>query len=293
MTPAVKVCDLSFGYAAWCPKVLTVQSLELPRGSRCLLLGPNGAGKSTLLNILAGRRMITEGGDIQVLGFRAFHDYQELNPVVNILSSEWKRQVAELQSGRSLTFRDLAMPAIQDHVAAGHDMAMLSKRMLRLIQILGIDATKPIGACSDGMIRRAQIGLKLLRPSKLLLVDEVTAELDVLARQALLDFLREESEAGCSIIYCTHIMDCLDGWANHLLRLRPCGRHCELQQLEQGCPLGTLLTKMMGMLEEDAALPDQGPVFAPRATATTPGPDLPFGWLNRSPTKAGTHGSYG
>ena len=37
------------------------------------------------------------------------------------------------------------------------------------------------------------------------------AALDVLARLALLNFLKEEADAGCSIIYCTHILDGLDG----------------------------------------------------------------------------------
>merc|ERR1719361_1736259 len=70
-------------------------------------------------------------------------------------------------------------------------------------------------------MRRAQIALKLLRPSALLLVDEVTADIDILARQTLLSFLQEESEMGCTVVYCTHIIDGLDGWATHLMRMRP------------------------------------------------------------------------
>merc|ERR1719330_196763 len=99
--PVVQVQGLTFAYASWCPVAVCVQDLELPRGCRCLLIGPNGAGKSSLLNILAGRRMVTtEGADVRVLGHRAFHDHVQLSPVVNLLSSEWKRQVSELTVGR-------------------------------------------------------------------------------------------------------------------------------------------------------------------------------------------------
>jgi CCR4-NOT complex subunit CAF16 len=60
----------------------------------------------------------------------------------------------------------------------------------------------------------------LMRPRRLLLLDEVTTDLDLLARQDLLTFLREESEqAGVTILYATHIFDTLDEWATHLVYL--------------------------------------------------------------------------
>ena len=42
----------------------------------------------------------------------------------------------------------------------------------------------------------------------MLLLDEITTDLDLLARQDLLAFLREESEERrCCVVYCTHIFD--------------------------------------------------------------------------------------
>ena len=48
---------------------------------------------------------------------------------------------------------------------------------------------------SDGQRRRVQIFLGLIRPFKILLMDEVTVSLDVVVRQDLLRWLRRESEA--------------------------------------------------------------------------------------------------
>ena len=74
---------------------------------------------------------------------------------------------------------------------------------------------------SDGQRRRVQILCKLLKPCSILLLDEITTDLDLLARQDLLSFLQEESEArGVSIVYCTHIFDGLDGWATDVLHLQ-------------------------------------------------------------------------
>ena len=60
----------------------------------------------------------------------------------------------------------------------------------------------------------------LLRPWKVLLLDEVTVDLDVLVRSDLLSFLRRETESRtCTIVYCTHIFDGLSGWPTHLLKV--------------------------------------------------------------------------
>ena len=84
-----------------------------------------------------------------------------------------------------------------------------------------MDLTWRLHQVSDGQRRRAQLLLKLLRPSQLLLMDEVTTDLDVVSRQALLQFLREECDTlGATVIYSTHILDGLDDWPTHVLHLK-------------------------------------------------------------------------
>lgn len=60
----------------------------------------------------------------------------------------------------------------------------------------------------------------LLRPWSILLLDEVTVDLDVLARSRFLSFLATETMTrACTIVYATHIMDGLAGWPTHLVRM--------------------------------------------------------------------------
>ena len=57
-----------------------------------------------------------------------------------------------------------------------------------------------------GERRRVQLAMGLMRPWSVLLLDEVTVDLDVLVRSELLDFLRQETiSRECTIVYCTHI----------------------------------------------------------------------------------------
>jgi len=73
---------------------------------------------------------------------------------------------------------------------------------------------------SDGQRRRVQLLMGLARKSELLLLDEVTTDLDVYARHNLLAFLKQESEErGVTIIYATHIFDGLENWATDVVFL--------------------------------------------------------------------------
>ena len=73
---------------------------------------------------------------------------------------------------------------------------------------------------TTGERRRVQLAMGLMRPWTVLLLDEVTVDLDVLVRSDLLNFLGRETESRpCTIVYCTHIFDGLAGWPTHLLKI--------------------------------------------------------------------------
>jgi len=86
-----------------------------------------------------------------------------------------------------------------------------------LLELLGIDPEWRMHRLSDGQRRRVQIFLGLVRPFKILLLDEVTTSLDVVVRQDLLRYLRKETErTGATVVYATHIFDGLDDWPTHV-----------------------------------------------------------------------------
>lgn len=190
-------------------------SLDIPAGSRCLLLGQNGVGKTTLLRVLAGRHLVPESA-VRVLGRSAFHDTSLAGRVVFLggpFPFDVDLSVAEILRGRRHEEAGPARPG----VAEGREA-----RLSRLLTVLGIDPAWRMARLSSGQRRRVQILLGLLPEVEVVLLDEVTADLDVLARADLLDLLREESEArGVTVVYATHVLDGLTRWATHLLFLSP------------------------------------------------------------------------
>jgi CCR4-NOT complex subunit CAF16 len=95
-------------------------------------------------------------------------------------------------------------------------------RRARVMEILDVDPAWRMHQVSDGQRRRVQILLDLERALRVVLLDEVTADLDVLARAELLRFLAEEStRAGLTVVYASHVLDGLGAWGTHLLFLSP------------------------------------------------------------------------
>ncbi|KAI9154059.1 hypothetical protein LWI28_020414 [Acer negundo] len=187
-------------------------SHTLHAGDRCLLVGSNGAGKTTILKILGGKHMV-EPHMVRVLGRSAFHDTGLTSSGdLCYLGGEWRREVA---------FAGFDVPIQMDISAekmifgvAGID----PHRRAELIKVLDVDLSWRMHKVSDGQRRRVQICMGLLWPFKVLLLDEITVDLDVLARADLLKFLKKEcDERGATIIYATHIFDGLEDWPSHIV----------------------------------------------------------------------------
>lgn len=208
MVPAIDVRDLVFSYPGASAPLFSGLSFAIPAGARCLLLGANGVGKSTLLRVVAGRHMIPDDM-VRVLGRPAFHDTR-LSADVAFLGGPFPFsadiRVSEVLAGR---------PGVDP------------RRRARVLEILDVDPAWRMHQVSDGQRRRVQILLDLERTVSVVLLDEVTAELDVLARADLLRFLREESETrGLTVVYASHVLDGLGEFATHLMFLSPGRLRC-------------------------------------------------------------------
>ncbi len=243
--PIIEIQDLDFRYGEGMPLALRGVKLSVDPGERCLLVGANGAGKTTLLRLIGGKHMIDDEA-VRVLGRPAFGD--------TTLASE----VAFL--GGPFPFEvDVRVGDVVAGVRADGD------RMDHLIDILAVDLDWHMHRISDGQRRRVQLLLGLVHPFRVLLLDEITTDLDLLGRADLLAFLHEESEKrGTCILYATHILDRLEGWATHLalvqrgrlLFKKPMDELDELTELRQQrtfSPLSCLVERWLREgVEEDA-----------------------------------------
>ncbi|KAI2641770.1 P-loop containing nucleoside triphosphate hydrolase protein [Hypomontagnella submonticulosa] len=201
--PEISVNDLTYTFPDYRTGISGV-SLRVPPRSRTLLIGANGAGKTTLLRLLAGKRL-APSGSISVSGVDPFKDGLE---GVTYLGLEWVlNPIVRTDIGVAELLRSVggdAYPSRRDE----------------LIHVLDIDVNWRMHAVSDGERRRVQLAMGLVRPWTVLLLDEITVDLDVLSRAEFLGWLKRETEIReCTIVYATHILDNLAGWPTHLVHM--------------------------------------------------------------------------
>lgn len=173
-------------------------TMEVPVGQVTGLIGRNGAGKSTAFKSILGL-IRTDGGTIEVFGKN-----------VNDLTTKDKEQIGVVlaDSGFSgyLTIKDL-MPMLNAMYA---DFS--KEKFMKDCERMELPLNKKIKDFSTGMKRKLQILAALSHNAKLLVLDEPTAGLDVIARDELLNLLREYVEDGeRSVIISSHISSDLEG----------------------------------------------------------------------------------
>lgn len=182
------------------------------------------SGKSSLLRCLSGLHF-HEHQSVKVLGKPAFF---ETPRDLTFLGAEWR--------SNPLVKSDIAVKKLLDGVEGGDE-----SRKQKLIEALSIVVDGRMHMLSDGQRQSVQIAAGLIKPFSLLLLDEVTVDLDVLARKNLLDFLRKETvERNATILYATHVFDGLGDWPTHILhvsnhRVRVCQELAKCAEYTELC----------------------------------------------------------
>ena len=173
-------------------------SLEVPSGIIFGFLGPNGAGKTTTINLLLGLLEPT-GGRAEVLGFDTRTQANEVRARTGVLL-EHHGLYEQLSAEDNLEFygRIWRLP--------------VSKRRGRIKELLTHmklweRRKEPVGAWSKGMKQKLALARALLHRPALVLLDEPTAGLDVMAAAAVRDDLEAlAAREGVTVFLTTHNM---------------------------------------------------------------------------------------
>lgn len=173
-------------------------SMEVPEGNVTALIGPNGAGKSTTFKAVLGL-IFPDRGTVEVFGKPAEQmtkeDREKLGIVLpNACFSEY------------LCLEDL-IPIFSRLYSRFEE-----KDFLNRCSSFGLPMKKRIRELSTGMKAKLKILIAMSHNAKLLILDEPTAGLDVLAREEVLDMLREYMIPGNrSVLISSHISSDLEG----------------------------------------------------------------------------------
>ena len=173
-------------------------SLEVRKGCITGLIGQNGAGKSTTFKAILGLISI-DSGNITVLGkdIKKFttKDKEELGIVLS-------------DSGFSGYLRIKDIIPILQNMYEKFDKSFF----LEQVQRFQLPLDKKLKDFSTGMKAKLKVLVAISHNAKLLILDEPTAGLDVIARDELLEMLREfmEADEERSILISSHISSDLE-----------------------------------------------------------------------------------
>lgn len=178
-------------------------SVEVQEGCVTGLIGKNGAGKSTTFKLILGL-VYPDSGSVNIFG-----------KPVEALSTEDKENIGVVlaDSGFSgyLTVGDL-IPVLANLYHKFDRKAFMQK-----CREFDLPMNKKIKEFSTGMKRKLQVLAAISHDARLLILDEPTAGLDVVARDELLGLLREYMEQdGRSVLISSHISSDLEGFCDDI-----------------------------------------------------------------------------
>ena len=161
------------------------------------LLGINGAGKTTTLRMLATILAPTSGA-ARVAGYDVVREAQQVRASIGFLST------ATALYGR-LTAQELVEYFGRLH---GMNVQNLRRSVDSLFSRLDMDAFRQrrCDNLSTGMKQKVSIARSLVHDPSVMIFDEPTAGLDVIAARTIVGFIRDCRAQGKTVLFSTHVM---------------------------------------------------------------------------------------
>ena len=180
-------------------------NINLRKGEILAIVGDNAAGKSTLLKCLAGIYR-PDSGEIYVNGkkveFSSPLDARKLG--IELVPQDFalvpcRDVVSNLFMGREITTKVLGFIPLLDV----KKMKKMAEEHLSRLNIK-IKSTQTVGTASGGQQQAVSIARALFFRPRILLLDEPSASLSIVAIERLLRLMKELKKQGTSQIFITH-----------------------------------------------------------------------------------------
>jgi sodium transport system ATP-binding protein len=171
------------------------------------LLGANGAGKTTTLRMLSTILEPTDG-TARVAGFDIMKDAQKVRQNIGFLST------ATALYGR-LSSYEMVQYFGRLH---GLDDATIDRRINTLFTRLEMNEFRDrrCDKLSTGMKQKTSIARTLIHNPQVMIFDEPTVGLDVMAARTIVRFIRECRDQGKTVIFSTHVMSEVEKLCDHI-----------------------------------------------------------------------------
>ena len=215
----VSVKDVKFSYPAGVSALKGV-SLDIQQGERVALLGPNGSGKSTLILLIAGL-LLPSKGEITVFGEKTqSKDFQKLRSRIGVVFQDPDDQLFTPSVIEDVEYgpKNLKLPEQDVKARSAHVLEKMGIVHLR---------DRPPHRLSFGEKKKVSLATALVLKPELLILDEPTANLDLVSRRGLIETLNELSRAGTTIIVSTHDAEAIPELADRIIVISHGEKLCE------------------------------------------------------------------
>lgn len=179
-------------------QALSDVSFSCDKGQVLGLLGANGAGKTTTLRILASA-LSADSGHIYIDGSDVSN-----NPIIA------KKNIGFLSSKTGLYNRLTALENIEYFGKLhGFNKKQLKLAGEPLYAQLGIEdyLHRRVDTLSSGMTQKISIARAVIHQPKVVVFDEPTTGLDIMATEVILEFIQQQKDKGIPVIFSTHHLD--------------------------------------------------------------------------------------
>jgi len=240
--PALETDSLVVSYGR--TRVIEELTLAVPRGSVYALLGRNGAGKSSLLRVLLGQRPPAKGR-VRLLGEDPWTRRTSLMARVGAVPEE---------PDAPPEMTPVQLSAFCARLHARWDAPAVAERLRRF----EVPVSRPFGSLSKGQKGAVMLALALGHSPELLLLDDPTLGLDVVARDAVFqEVIGDLADRGTTVFVSTHDLRAIEGIADHVAilhggRLALAGA-MEALKAERGLSLEQIFASVAGTRASDAA----------------------------------------
>jgi sodium transport system ATP-binding protein len=171
------------------------------------LLGPNGAGKTTTLRLLS-TVLKPDTGTALVAGYDVASQPGQVRAAIGFLS------------GDTGLYRRLTGREILRYFGSlyGMERGLLENRIRDLSRTLDMDKylDSRTDKLSTGQKQRISIARTVVHDPPVLILDEPTAGLDIIASRAIMEFILQARTSGKTILFSTHVMREAERLCDHI-----------------------------------------------------------------------------
>ena len=212
MKEILRALDLNFSYDNFSLKKINV---SLKEGKFVGLIGPNGAGKSTTLNLLTGLlkpssgKILLYGKDIKKLSRKYIASKisfvrQEFNPVFEFKVKDIIEMGILHKKGSFFSLKE--------------DIEKI-KKALEAVELSGYEE-RFFSTLSGGEQRRVLIARSLYQETPIIIVDELTAHLDISHAIQIVEILKKLTNKGKAILSAFHNINVASKYCDYIYAIK-------------------------------------------------------------------------